>query len=178
MIELKNVSLGYDRKPILKDINLKVGPGEILGLIGPNASGKSTLIKGISQLIELFSGRILIDGTDIETIKRGELARLIATVPQNPSLPEAFTAFELVLMGRAPHLGLLRYEGRKDMAIAWQAMEVTQTHYLAERRVGELSGGERQRLVIARALTQEPPVNKLPLTLITLGENKGAQSIS
>jgi len=158
MIELKDVSLGYDHRVILNNINFKVVPGEILGLIGPNGSGKSTLLKGITRLINIFSGHIFIDGQDIKSIKRGELARLVATVPQNPVLPEAFTAFEMVLMGRTPWLGLLRYEGEKDMAIAWQAMEATKTEVFADRRVGELSGGERQRLIIARALTQQPKV--------------------
>jgi len=156
LIELNDVSLGYDHRAILNDVNLKAVPGKMLGLIGPNGSGKSTLIKGMTRLINIFSGHILIDGRDIKSIKREELARLIATVPQNPVLPEAFTAFEVVLMGRTPHLGLLRYEGGKDMAIAWQAMEATKTELFAERRVGELSGGERQRLIIARALTQQP----------------------
>jgi len=158
MIELKDVSLGYDHQAILNNINLRAVPGEMLGLIGPNASGKSTLIKGMTRVINLFSGHISIDGQDIKNIKREELARLIATVPQNAVLPEAFTAFEVVLMGRTPHLGLLRYEGEKDIAIAWQAMEATQTHFLAERRVGELSGGEKQRLLIAQALTQQSRV--------------------
>ena len=158
MIELKDVSLGYDHRAVLDNINLKAVPGKVLGLIGPNGSGKSTLIKGMTRVINLFSGHIFIDGQDIRSIKREELARLIATVPQGPVIPEAFTAFEVVLMGRTPHLGLLRYEGRGDMAIAWQAMEATQTKALAERRVGELSGGERQRLIIARALTQQPKV--------------------
>ena len=156
MIELDNVSLGYDHRAILHDVNMKAGPGQVLGLVGPNGSGKSTLIKGITRVIELFSGHISIDGRDIRTIKRDGLARLVATVPQDPALPAAFTAFEVVLMGRTPHLGLLRYEGGKDLAIAWQAMEATHTQSLAERRVGELSGGERQRLIIARALTQQP----------------------
>jgi len=158
MIELKDVSLGYDHRAVVNNINLKAVSGEMLGLIGPNASGKSTLIKGITRLINIFSGHILIDGRDIKTIKRDELARLIAVVPQNPVLPEAFTAFEVVLMGRTPHLGLLRYEGEKDIAIAWQAMRATKTQFFAERRIGELSGGERQRLIIARALTQQPRV--------------------
>ncbi len=158
MIELKDVSLGYDHRAILNDVNLEAVPGKVLGLIGPNGSGKSTLIKGITRLIKLFSGHILLDGRDIATYKREQLARLVATVPQNPVLPEAFTAFEVVLMGRTPHLGLLRYEGKRDMAIAWQAMEATETQFFAERRVGELSGGEKQRLVIARALTQQPKV--------------------
>jgi iron complex transport system ATP-binding protein len=156
MIELDNISLGYTHQAILHDVSMKAGPGQILGLVGPNGSGKSTLIKGIGRVIDLFSGRILIGGRDIKTIRQDELARIVATVPQSPALPVAFTAFEVVLMGRTPHLGLLRYEGRKDLAIAWQAMEATHTQSLAERRVSELSGGERQRLIIARALTQQP----------------------
>ncbi|HEU65852.1 MAG TPA: ABC transporter ATP-binding protein, partial [Chloroflexi bacterium] len=153
MIELDNVSLGYNHQAILHNVNMKAKPGQLLGLVGPNGSGKSTLIKGMARVIDLFSGHILIDGRDIKTIKRDELARLVATVPQSPALPGAFTAFEVVLMGRTPHLGLLRYEGGQDLAIAWQAMEATQTRPFAERRVSELSGGERQRLIIARALT-------------------------
>lgn len=156
MIELDDVSLGYDHRAILHGVNMKAKPGQILGLVGPNGSGKSTLIKGITRVIDLFSGRILIDRRDMKAIKRDELARLVATVPQSPVLPGAFTAFDVVLMGRTPHLGLLRYEGRKDVAIAWQAMAATHTQAFAERRVSELSGGERQRLVIARALTQQP----------------------
>ncbi len=156
MIQLEDVSLGYNHRTVLSNVTLKAVSGEVLGLIGPNGSGKSTLIKGMTRVISLFSGHISIDGRDIGSIKREELARLIATVPQNPVLPQAFTAFEVVLMGRTPHLGLFRYEGGRDMAIAWHAMEVTQTQLFAERRVGELSGGERQRLVIARALTQQP----------------------
>jgi len=156
MIELNNVALGYDHRVILRDVNMKARPGQMLGLVGPNGSGKSTLIKGMTRVIDLFSGHILIDGRDIRTLKRDELARLVATVPQGPALPQAFTAFEVVLMGRTPHLGLLRYEGATDFAIAWQAMEATNTQPFAERRVSELSGGERQRLIIARALAQQP----------------------
>jgi len=156
MIELDNVSLGYDHRVILQDVNMKAKPGQMLGLVGPNGSGKSTLIKGMTRVIDLFSGRILIAGRDIRAIKRDELARLVATVPQSPALPGAFTAFEVVLMGRTPHLGLLRYEGARDLAIAWQAMKATHTQFFAERRVSELSGGEKQRLIIARALAQQP----------------------
>jgi len=156
MIKLEDVGLGYNHQAVLNNINLKAMPGKVLGLIGPNASGKSTLIKGMTRVISLFSGHIFVDRRDIKNIKREELARLIAVVPQNLVLPEAFTAFEVVLMGRTPHLGLLRYEGREDIAIAWQAMEATKTELFAERRVGELSGGERQRIMIARALTQQP----------------------
>jgi iron complex transport system ATP-binding protein len=156
MIQLYNVSLGYNHRAILHDVNIKAKPGQVLGLVGPNGSGKSTLIKGMARVIDMFSGRILIDCRDIRTIKREELARLVATVPQSPALPGAFTAFEVVLMGRTPHLGLLRYEGGMDLAIAWQSMQATHTQSFAERRISELSGGEKQRLIIARALTQQP----------------------
>ena len=118
MIELDNVSLGYDHRAILHDVSMQARPGQILGLVGPNGSGKSTLIKGMTRVIDVFSGHILIDGRDITTIKHDELARLVATVPQSPALPGAFTAFEVVLMGRTPHLGLLRYERGKDPTIA------------------------------------------------------------
>jgi len=157
MIELKmqQVTLGYDHHPVLEDITLKVSPGEMVGLIGPNGSGKSTIIKALSRVITPHSGRILVGGRDITGIPRRELACMVGVVPQLPLLPSAFTAFEIVLMGRNPHLGLFQSEGRRDWAIAWQAMEKTATSPLADRRVNELSGGEIQCLLIARVLVQE-----------------------
>jgi len=155
-LELQSVWLAYGGNVVVKDLTFRVMPGEMVGLIGPNGSGKSTIIKAISRVISLYSGKILLDGKDVFKIPRGDLARLLGVVPQMPLLPSAFTAFEIVLMGRNPHLGLLQYEGARDLAITWQAMEKTATHSLAERRVGELSGGEIQRLVIARVLAQEP----------------------
>jgi iron complex transport system ATP-binding protein len=157
-LRLDKVSLGYGKRIVLDNISLEVKPGEMLGIIGPNGSGKSTLIRGITRLISPSSGQIFLNGQNIASMSRGDLARLIAVAPQNAVLPELFTAFEVVLMGRTPHLGLFRYEGEKDLAIVRNAMEVTQTTAFAERRVGELSGGERQRLIIARSLAQEPKV--------------------
>ncbi|MFC1919433.1 ABC transporter ATP-binding protein [Chloroflexota bacterium] len=158
MLEAKGISLGYHHKAVLSDIFLKAIPGEIVGLIGPNGCGKSTLIRGMCRVIEPWSGQVFINGRDIAEIHRQELARLIAVVPQTPLLPPAFTAFEVVLMGRTPHLGWFRSESASDITIAWKAMQSTGTASFAERRVGELSGGERQRVTIARALSQEPKV--------------------
>jgi iron complex transport system ATP-binding protein len=155
-LRLDSVSLGYGRQIVLHDISFEARPGEMLGIIGPNGSGKSTLIKGITRLISPNSGQIFLDGRDIADMSRSDLARLIAVVPQNPALPELFTAFDIVLMGRTPHLGRFRYETAKDLAIVIKAMEVTKTLAFAERRIGEVSVGERQRLTIARALAQEP----------------------
>lgn len=152
------VTLGYGDQIVLRDIDLEIKPGEMVGIIGPNGCGKSTLIKGITGLITPRSGQIFINGRNIAKMSRGDLARLIAVVPQNPLLPELFTAFEIVLMGRTPHLSRFGYEGQRDLTITQRAMEVTQTIAFAERRVGELSGGEKQRLIIARALAQQPGV--------------------
>ena len=157
-LRLEKISLGYGDRAVLTDINLEVGAGQMVGIIGPNGCGKSTLIKGITRVIPWHSGKIFADGRNIAKLNRADLARLIAVVPQNAFLPELFTAFEVVLMGRAPHLGYFRYESHKDIAIAQAAMEATQTIAFAERKVGELSGGERQRVIIARALAQEPKI--------------------
>jgi len=154
-IEMRNATLGYGRTIVLRDLSFQVRPGEMVGLIGPNGCGKSTIIRALSRIIPPHSGKILLDGQDVTKISRLELARLLGVVPQLPILPSAFTAFEIVLMGRNPHLGLFQYEGPKEMTIAWQAMEKTGTQSLAERRISELSGGEIQGLLIARVLAQE-----------------------
>ncbi len=154
-LEMQGITLAYGDKKVVEDVSFLVMPGEVIGLVGPNGSGKSTIIKALSRVITSHSGRVLINGRDISDIPRRQLARLIAVVPQMPLLPSAFTAFEIVLMGRSPHLGLFQYEGARDMHIAWQAMEETSTQSLADRRIGELSGGEIQCVVIARALAQE-----------------------
>ena len=152
---MQNVRLGYGHKTVLEDVSFQVTPGEMVGLIGTNGSGKSTVIRAFSRIISPSSGKILLDGRDVRGIPRRDLARLLGVVPQMPLLPSAFTAFEIVLMGRNPHLGLFQYEGPQEMAMAWDAMERTATHALANRRVNELSGGEIQCLLIARVLTQE-----------------------
>ena len=157
-LRLEQVSLGYGKRTILEDASLEANPGEVLGIIGPNGSGKSTLLRGMTRLLTPSSGHIFIDGHTIDQLKHSDLAQLVAVVPQNAVLPELFTAVEVVLMGRTPHLGLFKYENNNDFTIVYKAMEATNTVHLAERRVGELSGGEKQRLVIARALAQEPKI--------------------
>lgn len=154
-IEVQKVCLGYSHKEILRDVTFQVLPGEMVGLIGPNGCGKSTIIRALTRIISPYGGRILLDGEDILSIPRQELSRMLGVVPQMPLLPSAFTAFEVVLMGRNPHLGLFEYESQRELDIAWHAMERTMTQHLARRRIGELSGGEIQSLLIARVLVQE-----------------------
>jgi iron complex transport system ATP-binding protein len=154
-LEMQKVMLSYDHHPVIEDITLKVLPGEMVGLIGPNGSGKSTIIKALSHIIRPKSGRIIIGGRDIAKIPRRELACIVGVVPQLPLLPSTFTAAEIVLMGRNPHLGLFESEGRLDWAMVHDAMIKTGTETLADRHVNELSGGEIQCLLIARVLVQE-----------------------
>ena len=110
-LEVQNLGLAYGRNVVMRDLTFQVTPGEMVGLIGPNGSGKSTVIKSLSRVLYPYSGRILLDGRSVFKIPRGELARLLGVVPQMPLLPSTFTAFEIVLMGRNPHLGLFQYEG-------------------------------------------------------------------
>jgi len=154
-LEMQGITLAYGNKKVVEDITFQVMPGEMVGLVGPNGSGKSTIIKALSRVLAPRAGRVLVNGRDISQIPRRELSLLISVVPQIPVLPSPFTAFEIVLMGRNPHLGLFQYEGPRDMEITWQAMVQTSSHHLAERRISELSGGEIQCVVVARALAQE-----------------------
>ncbi len=154
-LEMRRVTLGYYHQPVLRDITFKASPGEMVGLIGPNGSGKSTVIKALSRVMRPDAGTISINGRDIGRISRRELACLVGVVPQLPLLPSAFTAFEIVLMGRNPHLGLFQSESRRDAALAWEALQKTGTDALASRHINELSGGEIQCVLIARVLVQE-----------------------
>ncbi|MFA5309607.1 MAG: ABC transporter ATP-binding protein [Dehalococcoidales bacterium] len=154
-LEMRGVALGYSKHPVLSDITFKASPGELVGLIGPNGSGKSTIIRALSRLLRPTAGEILVGGKDITVIPRRELACLVGVVPQLPLLPSSFTAFEIVLMGRNPHLKMFQSESRQDWELVQEAMERTGTGELANRYINELSGGEIQSLLIARVLVQQ-----------------------
>jgi iron complex transport system ATP-binding protein len=157
-ISLDSVGFKYGKHAALSSITLETRPHELTGIIGPNGSGKSTLLKLMAGLLHPIDGRVCLDGAAIGYFKRDDIAKRIALVPQNAFLPELFTSLDIVLMGRTPHLGLLRYESKADIAIAINAMEITHTSHLAEKYVNRLSGGERQRIIIARAVAQEADI--------------------
>ena len=157
MLKIQNISAYYGSRQILRDISLAVQSGEVLALIGPNGAGKSTLIRAASGVIP-YSGQVRANGDDFASLEPMRRAKYIATVPQAVSLPPAFTAWETVLLGRAPYLGFLGQHSRSDEEIARQALQRVGALHFAERRVGELSGGEQQRVLLARALCQSTPI--------------------
>jgi iron complex transport system ATP-binding protein len=157
-LAIEDVDCFYDSVKVLENVRFSVSTGTFLGILGPNGSGKTTLLKSISRVLKPRKGAILIDNTNVYKMKTSDVAKNMAVVPQDSSIAFSFTALQIVLMGRAPHLSRLQTESEKDFAIAKRAMEYTGTWDLADRLVTELSGGERQRVIIARALTQEPTV--------------------
>ena len=157
-LRAEGISFAYQNKSVLNEIDLAIKPGELVGLIGPNGSGKSTLIKCLSRVLTPQHGRIWLDGRELAAFSAQQIARHIAVVSQAVELPPGFTAFEIVLMGRVPHLDWWQNENARDREIARAAMGVTGTWSLADRLINQLSGGERQRVVIARALAQEPQI--------------------
>jgi iron complex transport system ATP-binding protein len=159
MLQAAEISFAYgrpnpQRKVVLADVSITVGRGVILGLLGPNGSGKTTLLRLLAGMLEPSAGHITLDGTPIRTLKRRELARRIAVVPQETHSTFDFTVLDIVLMGRYAHLGPLELEGPADLEAARGALVATGTRHLESRLFSTLSGGEKQRVVIASALTQ------------------------
>jgi len=142
----------------LSAVTFTVARGEILGVIGPNSAGKTTLIRLLTRVLEPDGGEIRLDGTSLRRLGRWELARHVAVVPQDVPHALPFTVEQVVLMGRYPHAPRRFFETAADVAVAREAMEMTGVGELAQAPVQSLSGGERQRVTLARALAQEPRV--------------------
>jgi iron complex transport system ATP-binding protein len=158
VLTIDGVDCSYGSVDVLKNVDFAVESGEFVGILGPNGSGKTTLLKSISRVLKPKMGAILIDTADIYSMKSVDVAKQLAVVPQTTPVTFDFTALEVVLMGRNPHMPRFKMESKKDLEIAKKSMELTHTWDFADRPVTELSGGERQRVIIARALTQEPQI--------------------
>ena len=152
---LERVTFAYEKTPVLAGIDLSIPSGTIVGVLGPNGTGKTTLVRLASAALSPGEGRIALFGEDLATIPPRKRARRVAVVPQETHPVFEFTVEEIVRMGRSPHLGLLGVLSPGDRKISREAMERCEIADLAGRSFRALSGGERQRVLLARALAQE-----------------------
>lgn len=155
-LSVNDVTCAYGREEVLRGIEFSADGRDFVGIIGPNASGKTTLLRMVSRILKPKTGAVLLDGRDIDTMSKKELAQDMAVVPQELSSEYPFTARKMVIFGRTPHLGPLEMEKEDDLSVVQECMELTKTLGLADRPITELSGGEKQRVLIAKALAQEP----------------------
>jgi iron complex transport system ATP-binding protein len=155
---LKNIGYRYEDNWALSGIDLELKPGEVVGILGPNGSGKSTLLKIMDGMLTPQAGEITVRNAPLKNLKRATFAREVAMVAQENHFRFSFTALEVVLMGRYPHLKKLQFEGHRDVDIAFSALKSTEAVEFAGRSIHDLSEGEKQRVFIARALAQEPKI--------------------
>lgn len=155
-LKVKNIEFSYASDPVLKDVCLNVSASEVLSIVGPNGAGKSTLLRCIDKILFPQKGTILLDETDLKMMKRIEIAKKMGYIPQRVSQIFPATVFDVVLMGRRPHLGWKSSE--QDMEKVLEVLEMLNIEDLALRDINELSGGQQQNVFFARALAQEPEV--------------------
>ncbi|WP_435208828.1 ABC transporter ATP-binding protein [Micromonospora sp. bgisy143] len=152
------LTLAYDRRTISENLTVAVPDGSFTVIIGPNACGKSTLLRALSRMLRPSAGAVLLDGRDIHAQNARSVARTLGLLPQTSIAPDGIGVAELVARGRYPHQGLLRQWSREDERIVAESMAATGVADLADRPVDELSGGQRQRVWIAMALAQQTPL--------------------
>ena len=154
----KDLHVGYNGTQILHGFDLVLPIGKITSIVGPNACGKSTLLKTMARLLKPWRGEVYLDGCSIHRIGRKDLARKIAILPQSPLAPEGITVAELVGRGRYPHKSPLSRWTLQDDLIVAEALELTSLAAFGDRVVQDLSGGQRQRAWIAMVLAQQPEI--------------------
>ncbi|MET7641653.1 ABC transporter ATP-binding protein [Streptomyces sp. NPDC005438] len=154
----QGLTLAYDQRVITKDLSVSVPDNSFTVVVGPNACGKSTLLRALSRMLKPHRGSVLLDGGDIQALPAKRLARTLGLLPQSSIAPDGITVADLVARGRYPHQGLLRQWSREDERVVGESMEATGVQELADRFVDELSGGQRQRVWIAMALAQQTPL--------------------
>ncbi|WBU38036.1 ABC transporter ATP-binding protein [Homoserinibacter sp. YIM 151385] len=157
-LEAQRVTLAYGDRTVADALDLRVAPGRVTAIVGPNGCGKSTLLRALARLIAPKTGEVLLDGAAIHGGHSKEIARVLGLLPQSPVAPEGIAVADLVGRGRTPHQKLLARWSAEDYDAVAAALEATGTTELADRSVDELSGGQRQRVWIAMALAQQTDI--------------------
>lgn len=168
MIEISNISSGYEGKRVLRNFSVTFEKSAFCAVMGPNGSGKSTLLRSIAGLQLLEEGDIRIDGLSLSQYKPLELARKIAFVPQREDVVFDFSVFEVVMMGRNPYQNRWEFSTPEDEKLVERVLEMTNLKHLKDRMLGQLSGGELRRAMIARAIAQQTPIIMLDEPLANL----------
>lgn len=154
----EHVTLAYDQRVIAENLSVAIPDQSFTVIVGPNACGKSTLLRALSRMLKPATGSVLLDGSAISSLPAKKVARTLGLLPQSSIAPDGITVADLVARGRYPHQGLLRQWSADDERIVQESMAATGTGELADRCVDELSGGQRQRVWIAMALAQQTPL--------------------
>ena len=154
----ESATLAYDRRVISEQLSVRVPDGSFTVIVGPNACGKSTLLRALARLLMPSEGAVTLDGKVISQYKAKEVARIIGLLPQSSIAPDGITVMDLVARGRYPHQGLIRQWTEQDQQAVENAMLATNVEELRSRHVDELSGGQRQRVWAAMALAQQTPI--------------------
>jgi iron complex transport system ATP-binding protein len=157
-LRVQNATIGYDRRVISEDLSVSIPDGSFTVIVGPNACGKSTLLRALSRLIRPQEGEVLLDGKAISAYKAKEVAKRLGLLPQTSLAPDGITVADLIARGRYPHQGLIRQWTDADEHAVSTAMTATGVTDLSTRLVDELSGGQRQRVWVAMVLAQETPL--------------------
>lgn len=157
-LQATGLTLAYEQKVIARDLSVQIPDRKFTVIIGPNACGKSTLLRSLCRLLRPRSGQVLLDGQDIHQMETKALARQLGLLPQHAIVPEGISVADLVARGRYPHQSLLRQWSEADHQAVEAAMAATNVSDLAQRSVDELSGGQRQRVFLAMALAQQTPL--------------------
>jgi iron complex transport system ATP-binding protein len=157
-IAADNVTLADDNRVISEGLSIDIPDKSFTVIVGPNACGKSTLLRALSRLLRPASGEVVLDGKAISSYKAKEAARIVGLLPQSSIAPDGITVADLVARGRYPHQGLIRQWSTADEEAVESAMQATNVAELRRRHVDELSGGQRQRVWAAMALAQQTPI--------------------
>ncbi|MGW2840295.1 ABC transporter ATP-binding protein [Streptomyces sp. NPDC001493] len=151
----QSLTLAYEDRIVVDGLDLEIPDGRVTVIVGPNACGKSTLLRALGRLLKPRGGTVLLDGTELDHVPGRQVARTIGVLPQSPTPPDGITVADLVARGRQPHQRWWQQWSEADERAVAEALEHTGTAALADRPVDELSGGQRQRVWIAMALAQE-----------------------